>query len=63
LKYQITKKTKKQKTMKNLLNLSAAFIITFSIFASVFYLSPTKVIAQKEYKIVFGSPIQKINLF
>jgi hypothetical protein len=49
--------------MKNLLNLSIAFIITFSIFASVFYLSPTKVIAQKEYKIVFGSPIQKINLF
>ena len=59
----IPKQTKKQKTMKNLLNLSIAFIITFSNFASVLYLNPTKVIAQKEYKIVFGSPIQKINLF
>lgn len=49
--------------MKTLLNLSIALMITFSTFAAVVYFAPTKTIAEKEYKIIFGSPVKTISLF
>lgn len=44
--------------MKNLKSLIFAVLITFSLFASVAYFAPVKIVANKEYKLIFGSLVK-----
>jgi hypothetical protein len=43
-------------------NLMLAFIIIFSVATVVYIKSPTKEIAGKEYKIMFGTPLKVVKL-
>lgn len=44
--------------MKTLKNLIISSLITFSLFATVVYFAPVKIVADKEYKLIFGTLVK-----